>query len=157
MRLLPLWSLNGFVFGCPESRIPASIRPRFAIIGDHPAFQSFHSLCVTTQRWKNETSPLCMRCRTASVTFFIKRPNLIPCQEKMKFIFRLRGPWCDGYFYLLFPWSRGLLSHQHWPIRCRLWNKHAGWLSGYLSGLPPLRAGVQFWPRPACGLSFSRS
>ena len=31
----------------------------------------------------------------------------------------------------------------------------SGWLSGYLSGLPPLRAGVQFWPRPACGLSFS--
>ena len=33
----------------------------------------------------------------------------------------------------------------------------SGWLSGYLSGLPPLRAGIQFWPRPACGLSFSRS
>ena len=33
----------------------------------------------------------------------------------------------------------------------------SGWLRGYLSGLQPLRAGVQFWPRPACGLSFSRS
>ena len=33
----------------------------------------------------------------------------------------------------------------------------SGWLSGYLSSLPPLRAGVQLWPRPACGLSFSRS
>ena len=33
----------------------------------------------------------------------------------------------------------------------------SGWLSGYLSGLPPLRAGLQFWPRPACGLSFTRS
>ena len=27
----------------------------------------------------------------------------------------------------------------------------------FLSILPPLRAGVQLWPRPACGLSFSRS
>ena len=33
----------------------------------------------------------------------------------------------------------------------------SGWLSGFLSGLPPLRAGVQFWLRLACGLSFSRS
>ena len=33
----------------------------------------------------------------------------------------------------------------------------SGWLSGYLSSLPPLLAGVQLWPRLACGLSFSRS
>ena len=36
-------------------------------------------------------------------------------------------------------------------------HRESGWLSGYLSGLPPLQAGVIFWPRPACGLSFSRS
>ena len=50
------------------------------------------------------------------------------------------------------------LDQLHHPELEVLWvYGESGWLSGYLSGLPPLRAGVQFWPRPACGLSFSRS
>ena len=52
-----------------------------------------------------------------------------------------------------------------WRSHCLTWRQSAfiwesGCLSGYLSSLPALLAGVQLWPWPTCGtcgLSFSRS